>query len=187
MHLWYARCRLHVEDKRMDLLDRLLGHDRWATNQFLEMCRELTDAQLDQPFDIGHATLRETLEHMNFAVGLWTALMTGHPALPERGVHRPLAEMIECHEQSYDAFATFARRARDERLLNDTFVDHHNNWQSVGSTLLQVTHHNAQHRGEVRHILERLGVPGMWDYDPQEWEHLTQGIPYASSVGQEES
>ena len=44
----------------MDLLDRLLKHDRWATDQLLEVSRGLSDAQLDQAFDIGHRTLRET-------------------------------------------------------------------------------------------------------------------------------
>jgi hypothetical protein len=29
----------------MDLLDRLLGHDRWITTQLLERCRELRAEQ----------------------------------------------------------------------------------------------------------------------------------------------
>ncbi len=37
----------------MDLLDRLLAHDHWATARLLDLSRGLTDAQLDQPFDIG--------------------------------------------------------------------------------------------------------------------------------------
>ena len=34
------------EEYWMDLLDRLLGHDDWATTQLLELSRGLTDAQL---------------------------------------------------------------------------------------------------------------------------------------------
>jgi hypothetical protein len=26
-------------------------------------------------------------------------------------------------------------------------------------------------------MLERLGVPDLWDFDPQEWEHVTGRIP----------
>ena len=48
----------------MDLLDRLLEHDHWATAQLLDLSRHLSDAQLDQEFDIGHRTLRDTFEHM---------------------------------------------------------------------------------------------------------------------------
>jgi hypothetical protein len=40
-----------------------LGHDHWATATLLELSRSLTDARLDQPFDIGHRTLRATFEH----------------------------------------------------------------------------------------------------------------------------
>ncbi len=50
----------------MDLLDRLLDHDRWATDQLLNVSRGLTDAQLDEELDIGHRTLRATFEHMIF-------------------------------------------------------------------------------------------------------------------------
>src|SRR5690349_13120004 len=63
----------------MDLLDRLLEHDRWATTQLLELCRGLTDAQLDQPFDVGHRTLRATLDHQIPNLDFWTGLMTGQP------------------------------------------------------------------------------------------------------------
>ena len=45
---------------RMDLLDRLLGHDRWTTARLLNLSRGLTDVQLDQPFDVGHQSLRTT-------------------------------------------------------------------------------------------------------------------------------
>jgi len=36
----------------MDLLDRLLGHDRWTTAQLLERCRELRTEQWTQSFDL---------------------------------------------------------------------------------------------------------------------------------------
>ena len=52
----------------MDLLDRMVGHDRWATSQLLERCSRLTDAQLDQAFDVGHRSLRETLDHMIYVI-----------------------------------------------------------------------------------------------------------------------
>jgi hypothetical protein len=44
----------------MNLLDRLLEHDDWATAQLLDLSRTLTDEQLDQEFDIGHRTIRGT-------------------------------------------------------------------------------------------------------------------------------
>ena len=77
----------------MDLLDRLLGHDHWATAQLLVLSQGLTDAQLDQPFDIGHRTLRDTFEHMIFNVEAWTAVMAGQPV--DSPARRPLTGRAE--------------------------------------------------------------------------------------------
>lgn len=159
----------------MDLLDRMLGHDHWATAQLLELSRDLPDAQLDQPFDIGHQTLRETFDHLISIVDFWTAQMAGQPVSAERAGQRSIAELIEGHERFHATFAAFARRVRDEQRLDDTFVDHFGYRQTLGGTIIHVVHHNAQHRGEARHILERLGAPDLWDFDPQEWEYATQG------------
>ena len=59
----------------MDLLDRLLGHDRWTTAQLLERCRELRAEQWIEPFDLGHQTLAATFQHMIGNVRVWTDLM----------------------------------------------------------------------------------------------------------------
>ena len=160
----------------MDLLDRMLGHDHWATSQLLERCGSLTDAQLDQEFDIGHRTLRETLDHMVYVIDFWSGWMDGRPVAHDRTTQqydRSLATLSERHERFQPAFAALARRVQDEQRLDDTFIDYYGVRQSQGATIIQPLNHNAQHRSEVRHILERLGVTGLWDYDPQEWEHVT--------------
>jgi uncharacterized damage-inducible protein DinB len=156
----------------MDLLDRLLEHDRWATTHLLELCRGLTDAQLDQPFDIGHRTLRETLDHQIPNLDFWTGLMTGRPIEPQPGPGS-LETLIADHERAYSAFASVARRLRDEGRLDDTFRDHHGLPMTYGGGILMVILHNEAHRTEVVHIFARLGVPelaqvevdhGLWDF-----------------------
>ena len=159
----------------MDVLDRLLGHDCWTTARLLELSRGLTDAQLDQPFDIGRRTLRATFDHMIINVGAWTALMAERPFDPQRD-DRSLAALSERHERFYPAFAALARRLRDEGRLDDTFLDRYGIRQSFGGTVIQIILHNAGHRSEVLHILQRLGVPDLPNGDPQEWEHATQGL-----------
>jgi uncharacterized damage-inducible protein DinB len=102
--------------------------------------------------------------------------MAGRPVDHDRTTQqydRSIAALIERHERYQAKFAAFARRVLDERRLDDTFVDHYAVRQSLGATIIQLLHHNAQHRSEVRHMLERLGVAELWDYDPQEWEHVT--------------
>ena len=143
----------------MDLLDRLLGHDHWATAQILEKSRNLTDAQLDQPFDIGHSSLRETLHHLVYVINFWTSQMEGRPVKRRHEGKPAIADLIEFHEHYHAAYAECARRMRSEERLDETFFDHYDFPQSMGATILQVYHHNAQHRAEARHMLERLGVP----------------------------
>ena len=155
----------------MDLLDRLLGHDHWATARLLELSRGLTDAQLDQELDIGHRTLRATFEHIIVNIEFWTALMTERPVDAQQD-DRSLAALIDRHDRYYATFAPLARQLRDEQRLDDTFIDHYAARKSFGGTILHVVLHNAEHRTEALHILERLGlseVPevdlGLWDYE----------------------
>ena len=157
----------------MDLLDLLLDHDHWATARLLEVSGGLTDPRLDQPFDIGHRTLRATFEHMIFNVPFWTAFLTGQPA-DTQGDDRSLATLSDCHERSYAAFATVARRLRGEHRLEETFVDHYTVRKSFGGTILMVVEHNTEHRGEALHILQRLGVPDLPEVDLGVWDYLLQ-------------
>jgi uncharacterized damage-inducible protein DinB len=159
----------------MDLLDRMLGHDYWATTHLLELCRELPDAQLDQPFDIGHQTLRETFDHMIYNLDAWTAMMAGQWPTMERGLRPSIAALIDQHERYHADFIALARQLHDEQRLDDTFVDHADVAQSFGATIIHVLYHHVLHRSEVQHILQRLGVENDRDGDPQEWEHLVLG------------
>ena len=158
----------------MDLLDRLVEHDRWATTQLLDLSRGLTDDQLDQEFDIGHRTVRATFEHMIFNVAFWTALMTEQP-VPGHRDDDSLPALIERHERFYATFATLARQFRDEQRLEDTFIDHYAARKTFGGTILHVVLHNAEHRTEALHILERLGVPDLPEVDHGLWDYQTAG------------
>lgn len=157
----------------MDLIDRLLEHDRWATSQLLEASRELSDAQLDREFDIGLRTLRATFDHMFFNVEFWTRAAAGQPTDKFDRARHSLAALSERHDRSYDIFAAFARRMRDEGRLDDNFVDHVGGHMAFAGMIVHVVLHNAEHRAEIVHILQRLGVPeapdiievdhGLWD------------------------
>lgn len=160
----------------MDLLDRMLGHDHWATTQLLVLCQPLSDVQLDQEFDVGNRTLRTTLDHMIYVIDFWTGWMSGRPVEHDRTTQQyacSVSGLAERHERFQPVFADLARAIRDEQRLDETFIDHYGVRQSLGATIIQLMHHNTQHRSEIRHMLERLGVTGLWDYDPQEWEHAT--------------
>ena len=160
----------------MDLIDRMLDHDDWANRQILGLCRDLTDAHLDQTFDIGHETLRATLTHMIFTVGFWTSLMHGQkPEYRDYPHDASIATLTEVYERSYPEFVSIARRAREEQRLDDTYQDHYDLPTSFGGTLIQIVQHNLEHRTESLHILKRLGISDLPEIDFLLWEHVTKG------------
>jgi uncharacterized damage-inducible protein DinB len=155
----------------MDILDRMLEHDRWATHQLLAASDALSDAQLDQPFDIGHRTMRATLEHLVFNIEAWTAItaqtpLERHPPAPS------LADIAARYDRAQTAFAALARRLRDDALLDAMFTDHFDEAQSYGAAVIHVLLHNEGHRTEVLHLLARLGATEPPEIDHALWDHL---------------
>lgn len=158
----------------MDLLDLLLDHDHWATAQLLDVSGGLSDAQLDQEFDVGHRTLRATFAHMIYNVPFWTAFLAGQPPAAEGDAQdhdRSLTALRAGHERGYAAFASAARQLRDEGRLAEIYVDHYDVRKSFGGTIFMVIEHNVEHRGETLHILNRLGVPDLPEVDLGVWEY----------------
>lgn len=159
----------------MRILDRMLGHDRWTTDHLMDMSQSLSDEQLDREMDIGHRTLRKTFDHMILTVEFWTGQMVGQ-AVAWESHHTSIEQMRTRHQQAYDQFESVARDVVASGRLDDTFVDHYGYAESYGATILHVIYHNVQHRGEVLHFLQRLGVENIPEGDPQEWEHKTGRI-----------
>jgi len=156
----------------MDLLDRLLGHDAGTTRQVLLLSQNLTDEQLDQPFDIGHRTLRATLDHMIGNVEVWTDLMSERPVdRTPSGVS--VADFLERHARSHSEFAELARAAQSESRLDDTYMDTLDTpptAKTFGGTIAHLITHNMLHRSEALHILQRLGVENLPEGDVLGWE-----------------
>ncbi len=158
----------------MDLLDRLLGHDRWTTAQLLERCRELRVEQWTQPFDLGHQTLTATFQHMIANVRAWTDLMAQRPVRQSAGeVATTADDLLAAWQTVYDDFATLARTIGDQSHWDATYVDVLDDppWpKSFGGTIAHVITHNMHHRGEIIHMLTRLGLVNVLEGDVLSWE-----------------
>jgi uncharacterized damage-inducible protein DinB len=161
----------------MDVLDRLLGHDAWTTRQLLLRCRELDDAQLHQPFDVGHETIHETLLHMIGNVRTWTDLMNGEARTGAQTTFDGLSidELIARHDAAASDFASLVRRIRAEERFDDTWLDTLDEppkRKTYGGAIAHVITHNMHHRGELLHMLHRLGVRDLPEGDALSWEAL---------------
>jgi uncharacterized damage-inducible protein DinB len=161
----------------MDLLDRLLGHDRWTTTQLLERCRELRAEQWTQTFDLGHQTLAATFQHMIGNVRVWTDLMAERPVRQSSDEALTTAnDLIAAWQSAYDDFAILARRIADASGWDATYLDVLDNPprpKSFGGTIAHVITHNMGHRAEIIHMLTRLGLENVLEGDVLSWEqHL---------------
>jgi uncharacterized damage-inducible protein DinB len=158
----------------MDLLDRLLGHDRWTTEQLLLRCRELSGDQWAQPFDIGHQSLPETFAHMIGNVRTWTDLMAERPTggAPDLSAASP-GDMLAAWRDAHTRFGALARTIAAGARWDETYVDLLDappRRKSYGGTIAHVITHNMHHRSEVIHMLTRLGLPEVPEGDLLGWE-----------------
>jgi hypothetical protein len=142
----------------MDLLDRMLGHDRWTRGRLLMMSRELSDAELDQELDIGHRTLRRTF-HMLGAMERWTGLAVCQP-VPWQSTHSSGGAMRTRHARSHVRFESVAPEFVATGRLDETFVDQHDCPQRFGATTLRVVNDNTHPREPVDASFDEGAVAG---------------------------
>lgn len=163
----------------MNLLDRLLEHDRWTTRQVFIVCRTLTLEQLQKPFELGQGTIDETLRHMIRNVQVWTDLMRTRPVQPREPITRAgIEELAALFEVIYTDFAEYARRLQADDRLDELYLDvldEPPTPKSFGGTIAHVITHNMHHRAELLHMLGRFGVPNLPEGDVLVWEMLARG------------
>ena len=118
----------------MDLLDRLIEHDQWATTQLLNISKKLTSEQQSQAIDVGHKSIGETLQHMIVNIEVWTSAMMGQEPTFDDNV----PSLSEWYQRAYAKFSTFARQIRDEQRLEDTFTDQFDAPMTFGGAIVHV-------------------------------------------------
>jgi uncharacterized damage-inducible protein DinB len=115
-------CVSSCPEADIDLLDRFLGHDAWTTRQLLDICSTLSEDQLDRDFDIGHRTLRRTLDHIIHNMETWSSLMAEQPF--ERAADQTIAGMIRRHDLAADRLKSVSRKIADSKAWDHLWPDH---------------------------------------------------------------
>jgi uncharacterized damage-inducible protein DinB len=160
----------------MNLLDRLLGHDRATTRELLLLCRELPDDVMDRDVDAGWRTLRRTFDHMISNIETWTDLMLERPVRPA-STDVSVRGLLERLEAGYAEFAALARRIESEGRWDDLWTDVLDNppmQKSFGGGIGHVITHNMHHRAELLHMMQRLGMENLPEGDLMGWDHRTR-------------
>ena len=161
----------------MDLLDRLLGHDAWATRQFLDVAATFSDEQLDQPFDIGHRTVRRTFEHILWNIECWTDLMSGRTVRPRPPANQSIASLSQRHEAASRELFQLARQIANHGRLDDAFLDTLDDpptEKMFDGAIVHLATHGMHHRAQLLYMLRRLGVQNQPEGDALTWERLAR-------------
>jgi uncharacterized damage-inducible protein DinB len=159
----------------MDLLHRLLAHDRWATNVLFDTCEPLTDEQFGQAFDIGHESIHATFGHVIFNLEAWTSDMR-QEEIDRSDQDWSRANLRPRWERAFEAFATCSLQLDHDGKLDDTFTDSWGQPQTYGAAILHVVLHDDEHRQEILHILNRLGVDPVPEIDHALWDFVRRGL-----------
>lgn len=157
--------------QRISIIQDLFDYNDWANRRIFNLCEGLTDAQLDQPREMGFGTLRNTVFHNLEAEKLWLERWLGEPWRPLQPAAAGMPVM-EIAEQASD----IARR-RNELLAveeESSFarkVQFQDSGQKdycfeIGYLMNHVANHGIHHRAQALSYLRSFDVhvPAGLDY-----------------------
>ncbi|MFN8399916.1 MAG: DinB family protein [Anaerolineales bacterium] len=160
----------------MDILDRLIAHDTWTTQQLLNACEALSDDLLDKEFDMDHRSLRETFIHMVENLETWTDLIHERPVQEKQGNSIP--ELKQRLVNASRDFTNLARQIGRENRFDDSFWDVLDNpprLKTFGGAIGHVLTHNMHHRAQIMYLMEKVGIRDHIEGDLLSWETVAFG------------
>lgn len=163
-------------------IDRLLGHNAWATRVLLERCRDLTPAQFSQKFEMGLGTTHDTLLHIVGAMYRWADRIGDRPLRArledETRIWTPDEIMARLDAGAPD-LAGVVKRVVDENRLGEKMEfdapDQPSFVFTRGTAIVHVATHGVHHRAQALNMLRRLGLNDLPDVDAIEWELVEKG------------
>lgn len=163
----------------MTILDRLLGHDAWTTRQLLLRCRELSEEQMNQTFDIGDRSLQGTFEHLIACMESHTDLLLGRTEYNQERDDETIDGMLARLAVIARDFAEVASRVDHEGRADELCTNLDNGRKLPrGSVIAHILTHSVHHRAQIMYILEQLGVGDVIEGDALGWEGQARGWGY---------
>ena len=150
-------------------IEILLSHDKWATQKVIDACRDLTQEQFHQEFEMGLGTLHNSIVHIISAMYGWSDLLAQREARPRLEYdERSIEQLTELHNQTSEEFTKLAlAHPVDEAVSGErggrsyTFMR--------GAVVTHVTTHGMHHRAQCLNMLRQLGVESLPASSVVEW------------------
>jgi uncharacterized damage-inducible protein DinB len=163
----------------MNIVDRLLEHNAWATRVVLERCRSLTPEQFGRRFEMGLGSLHDTLLHTIGAMIRWSDRIAGRTVRPSieadtstRTPDQLLAELDRAAMEIGAVARSMREAKRLDEIMESKFGDSPPIHFTRGTAIVHVMTHGAHHRAQALNMLRQLGIApkDLPDIDAIEWE-----------------
>lgn len=157
----------------LDGVRTFLRYSDAANRMVLEAGLPLSDAQLDQPFDMGRGSLRKTLLHILAGETTWLARWKGNieTPWPSESEPTPVSSMQATFSATWterDAYIDSLAEPDLEKIqpYRDSKGDLFE--ATLGDMLLQGCIHSTHHRAQAVNMLRRLDA-GLVEMDYMNW------------------
>lgn len=152
------------------LIDRIYGHDRWASLALLDACASLAPGQLQLTTPGTYGAIHATLEHLVGAHERYLAVLEtgGFPPRPPQGPPASVADLRQRFARACDGLAAVAASGHAGRIIEGV-RDGEPFRLGAWVLLAQAIEHGNEHRTQVCAILGAHGLPvpdlDVWAYD----------------------
>lgn len=156
-----------------DSLPKFLRYNDWANDQLLHAAAAFTDVQLDQPFDIGPGSMRQTLLHIWAGEDTWLKRWRGlaESPWPDQADKIPMPDLTRRFEKTLQARELFIAGLTDAALAQEiTYRDSKGSLftATLSDMLIQGATHSIHHRAQAANLVRRIGG-GLVDLDYMYW------------------
>ena len=142
-------------------LPEFFKYNLWANLRLLDVCAQLSDAQLNATTKGIYGSVRETLMHMLAAEEGYTRSLTGKiptPPLKEFTAFPGFDELRQRAKQSGEALIIFAEQAEPEKLSQILHLDGGTYDAPVIVVVIQAINHAIDHRSQISTLLSQQDV-----------------------------
>lgn len=167
------------------VLRRYFAYSDWAMHRILQVVMLLSEADIDQRFEIGLGSIRATILHICDAEKWWQSAWEGEPAprfeaLPKITPLPVAAEMLVNVEQQRDMWLKHTEATRLETPIEVIANPDLPLRFRVGESLLQLCGHATHHRAQLAAMIRAVGA------EPPVLSYITWREAVASGAFQSE-